>query len=332
MANEKVNKVVYDGSTLIDITDTTATASDVAQGKYFYLASGEKVAGTSSGGGGTEAGTVTQDQDGYLVLDDDAPSGRITVEALSVTQNGTYTAPTGKAYSPVTVSVSGGGAVKLGVLRPDAELVQSWSYDKYIVADEGVTLPSYSATGIILKTGSELSISGTLDFDSYHYAVVYRGLTMPEYSTQDIGKGREEYFMNFQYYEPYNVVAGVTGQTVSTTISTVSLFMYGTGSYAGWYSASSFRNTATPYGFHQSPYDVSYSGNTLTIKSPDLKVTGNTNYFSQTYWDATDDVRFQYIIELYRVPKTGSNVNGFVQTSVANHIVSCANSASGTLT
>lgn len=36
-------------------------------------------------------------------------SGGVTVEALSVTENGTYTAPTGKAYSPVTVNVSGGG-------------------------------------------------------------------------------------------------------------------------------------------------------------------------------------------------------------------------------
>lgn len=35
--------------------------------------------------------------------------GSVAVESLSVTQNGTYTAPTGKAYSPVTVSVSGGG-------------------------------------------------------------------------------------------------------------------------------------------------------------------------------------------------------------------------------
>ena len=32
--------------------------------------------------------------------------GDITVEELSVTENGTYTAPEGKAYSPVTVNVS----------------------------------------------------------------------------------------------------------------------------------------------------------------------------------------------------------------------------------
>ena len=35
-----------------DVTDTTALASDVAQGKYFYLATGEKVQGTATGGGG----------------------------------------------------------------------------------------------------------------------------------------------------------------------------------------------------------------------------------------------------------------------------------------
>lgn len=39
--------------------------------------------------------------------------GGVDVEALSVTANGTYTAPTGKAYSPVTVNVSGGGGATI---------------------------------------------------------------------------------------------------------------------------------------------------------------------------------------------------------------------------
>ena len=34
-----------------DVTDTTATAADVAQGTYFYTAAGVRTVGTSQGGG-----------------------------------------------------------------------------------------------------------------------------------------------------------------------------------------------------------------------------------------------------------------------------------------
>lgn len=42
-----INKVEYGNTTLIDITDTTATAGDVADGKDFYLANGTKATGTA---------------------------------------------------------------------------------------------------------------------------------------------------------------------------------------------------------------------------------------------------------------------------------------------
>ena len=44
--------------TALDISDTTAVAADVAQGKYFYTAVGVKTAGTASGGGGTTQHTI----------------------------------------------------------------------------------------------------------------------------------------------------------------------------------------------------------------------------------------------------------------------------------
>lgn len=41
-----------------DVSDTTATASDVAQGKVFHLADGSQATGTSSGGGGGDTGDL----------------------------------------------------------------------------------------------------------------------------------------------------------------------------------------------------------------------------------------------------------------------------------
>ena len=92
-----------------DVTDTTAAASDVATGKYFYTAAGVRTQGTGSGGGGY----VWQDQDGYIVLPPTGGGGSPTLITKSITLNGTYDADDDNAdgYSEVTVNVQGGASV-----------------------------------------------------------------------------------------------------------------------------------------------------------------------------------------------------------------------------
>lgn len=86
MANQYKNKVVYNGTTLIDLSDTTAVAADVVSGKYIYLASGQKVAGTK---------------------EDDV------LTTKTITLNGSYSAEDDSAdgYSAVTVNVQGGASM-----------------------------------------------------------------------------------------------------------------------------------------------------------------------------------------------------------------------------
>lgn len=74
---------------------------------------------------------------GYSTVDVNVPSsGGVTVNPLSVTQNGTYTAPSGTAYSPVTVNVEGGGGGSTSAPLKD---VNFWDYD-------GTILYSYTAS------------------------------------------------------------------------------------------------------------------------------------------------------------------------------------------
>ena len=75
MPNQYVKKVkLSDGTTLIDITDSTATENDVASGRYFYLATGERVCGSAV------EKFIYQDSSGYICISDTLPD----ISALTI--------------------------------------------------------------------------------------------------------------------------------------------------------------------------------------------------------------------------------------------------------
>jgi len=59
MANQYINKVIYGGNTLIDLTGDDVAASDVLKGKKVHLPSGEPVTGTCEYDADTSDATAT---------------------------------------------------------------------------------------------------------------------------------------------------------------------------------------------------------------------------------------------------------------------------------
>lgn len=73
-------------ATFTEVTDTTATASDVSTGKYFYTAQGIRTQGSNSGGGGTSKNVQV-----YIGRDEvNTTSYTATDLSIKVTKAGTY--------------------------------------------------------------------------------------------------------------------------------------------------------------------------------------------------------------------------------------------------
>lgn len=112
--NQYVNKVgLADGTTLIDLTSDTAVASDVQVGKYFHLATGERVQGSSTKDSDTTdanaaASEILYGKTAYVnknkitgsMTNNGAVSGTISTKA------GTYSVPQGYHDGLGTVGIS----------------------------------------------------------------------------------------------------------------------------------------------------------------------------------------------------------------------------------
>ena len=252
-----------------------------------------------------------------------------------LTVNGqTVTAPNG--YYPEDATKTVPIILKPTVLRPDAELVKTYSYDKMAVEDESLTIPAYSTTAQTLKAAANLSPTITINGDDETFFVIERFLTIPEYSISTVAKGRAEYTYCAYLYElarvPANSIKTIDGNKAITSVSNIIGTMT-TYRLLYWSSASAISLYSTnAYGCYQTPTAPAFSGTTLTIKSPALGLRGSTSYFTSTFMNALTDIRYQYVIDVYKAPKQAMNIDGWITNELVNHILGCANSTTHKLT
>jgi len=243
-----------------------------------------------------------------------------------------------------SITASGGASIVAGRIRGDAELAKSWTYDKLIVADEGVTIPAYTTTDTVLKSGAALTAE-SLDFASYSYTLLYRSLATPIYSNSTKSYAKEIYHAqssNYRFVYTPPSEFGHDGTSAIAASKTNVFTSVGTQNYARlvyYYSSSGIWFDSVSYGAYTqlgtspsasatstSPFNTG----TLTITAPHLKIRGNSGYLNSSNWANITDIRYQYIFELWRVPQS-SAVNGWVIESQFRHILDCAN-GTGTLT
>lgn len=139
-----------------------------------------------------------------------------TITPLSVTENGTYTAPTGTAYSPVTVNVSGGGGITFGDwVLSTGTIVPS----ETISASYTVTLPTTTASGTVVSGPATAIFFLALELPPYatiadYYTSILRA--MANYNIKRSGSG----YMGATYVSSFDT-SGST--TTNTTLSALKI-------------------------------------------------------------------------------------------------------------
>ena len=163
-SNPYVNKVVYGGTTLIDISDTTATADKILSGYGAYGADGHWMDGTASAGSGSaitvvdtldaNGGTIRTitavSLEGDTVAADKLLSGYTAHNSLGEAITGTYVPSSTNTQSNKTVSPT----ESQQVVTPDT------GYDNLAQVTVNAISSTYVGTGIARKSSTDLTASG----------------------------------------------------------------------------------------------------------------------------------------------------------------------------
>lgn len=216
-----------------------------------------------------------------------------------------------------TGSGGGGGTVKRYGIRPDAELVNSWSYDKQVVRDEHVTIPAYSTTNVVLIPSADIA-TYVVDHTNYAYLVTERILSIPIYkSSYTGGAGKQEYVLSAINYElvyaAANAFQTLDGSKAYATANPAFVTHGQHCRFLRWSNATTVAlYTSAAYGVgHTYTTPTIVANGTLTVKTPPFQIRGHATYLNQATYEAVEDIRNQYVIELWRAPKSPTLPNGW---------------------
>ena len=289
-----------------DASITTALEADVSAGKIFLKADGSIATGTGSGGGGT--GAVWQDQQGYINLDDEE-GGSVTVEALSVTSNGTYTAPAGKAYSPVTVNVSGGGGGSWMGSNP----VKRYTFtpEHVLLKDSVLATWTWTTTNTTVRTPVNYpTITADTDHD---YIEVFRYYIHYDYGNWTPKAAITDFVFNgiTTRTQQATTLANAQSETPNSWVTVGEVSRYH-GYYYNTAGALTY-TTYMAYGLNMTTIaSISGTQNNLICSTPYMRARGDANYFSQEAFNNLDMEASYYDItcELWSVDK-GTSMGGW---------------------
>lgn len=324
-----ISKVVYGNTTLIDITDTDASATSVQNGKKFYNSAGEAIIGTGSA---LSHETEVLSNGGIAHYINGIDLGNDTVAVNNLLSGYTAHDKNGNAITGIAAL-----ALTNSVLRPDATIVKTYSFDKMVNADLDITIPAYTTTSTVLKESENLSETYTCDFTNYNYYILERMLTIPTYSVSTKAKGRVEYHINSAMYEiteiPENNFKAILN---GTELASRTTSMTAAGNFFRllyWSNGTTLAAQSTAsYGPYQSVTTPGISNGVITMKTPVIGIRGHTTYFTSTYFNALTDFRVQYVFEIWRAAKNNLNVDGWGGFQNSMHIIECANSSNHKLT